>query len=66
MHEDQRIDAALGNEPRGNHGLSKGGRGRQNARVVGQHRAGGGLLLRPQFTVELHIQRRARRIVHRE
>ena len=60
MHENQRIDAALGDEPRGNDGLSEGGRGRQDARVVGQHRPGGGLLLRPQFAVELHVQRRAR------
>ena len=38
MHEDQRVDAALGDEPRSDHGLAEGGRGGQNAGVVGQHR----------------------------
>ena len=59
MHENQRVDAALGNEPCRHDGFSESRRGGQNARVVGQHRSGGGLLLGPQFTLELHIQRRA-------
>ena len=66
MYEDQRIDAALCNEPCGNDRLSKGGRGRQNTRVMGQHGIGCGLLLGPQFAMERHIQRFARHTVRRE
>ena len=60
MHEDQRIDAALGNQPGGDHRLAEGGRGRQDARLMPQHLPGGGGLLRPQFALKLHVQGDAR------
>ena len=60
MHEDQRIDAALGDQPGGNDRLAEGGRGRQNARFMPQHLLGDGRLLRPQFALKLHVQSDAR------
>ena len=45
MDEHQRIDAALGDQPRCNDRLPEGRRRGQHAGVVGQHLAGGGLLL---------------------
>ena len=56
MDEHQRIDAALGDEPRGNDGLSESRRCRQHAGVMGQHLACGGLLLGSQFAMKCHIQ----------
>ena len=59
MDEHQRVDAALGNQPRGNDRLSKRcGRGK-HAGVVGQHLACGRLLLRSQLPLKRHIQRLA-------
>ena len=60
MDENQRIDAALGDQPCGDDGFSEGGRGGEHAGVVGQHGLGGDLLLGLQLAVETHIQRPAR------
>ena len=61
MHEHQRVDAALGDQPRGDHGLSEGGRGRQDAHVVGQQGVGRGLLFRPQLALKRCQQGLARK-----
>ena len=66
MHEHQRVDAALGDQPRGDDRLAEGGRGGQHTGVVRQQRVRGGLLFRPQFAVEDDIERLARHIVRRE
>ena len=59
MHENQRVDPALGDQPRGDDGLSKSGRGGKNAGVVGQEFAGGHRLLGVQVALEFHVQRLA-------
>ncbi len=56
MHEHQRVDATLGDQPCSDYGFSKGGAGGQNARIVSQHRICRGKLLLAQFSAKLHHQ----------
>ena len=66
MDEHERVDAALCDEPGGDHGLAERRRGGQHAGLVRQHRVGRGLLLRPQLAVKRHVQTAARRSARRE
>ena len=59
MHEHERVDAALCNQPRGNNGFPECGRGREDACLVFQHCDGCELLLGPQLAPESHLQRLA-------
>src|ERR1700730_734493 len=52
MHEHQRVDAPLCNQPCGNYGFAEAGGGGQNTRIMSQHRASCGKLL----SAELHRQ----------
>ena len=59
MHEHERADAALGDQPGGDHRLAKRRRGRQHAGLVRQHRVCRRLLLGPEFAVKGHVERAA-------
>src|SRR6266436_6596176 len=54
MHEDQGVDAAPGDEPGGEDGFPKSGRGGKDTSLVVRHRVGRQLLFRPQLAAELH------------
>ena len=57
MNEDERVHAALGDQPRSHDGLAEcRGRG-QHAGLVLEHRVCGGLLFRPQLAAERDVQR---------
>jgi len=60
MHQHERINAALGNQPRGHHSFAKRGGGCQHSRVLSKHGLGGDNLLGSQFTLECRLQRLAR------
>ena len=45
VHENQRVHAALGNQPRGDDGLAKRRRRGENTGIVRQHRVSSSLLL---------------------
>ena len=57
MHESRRVDAALGDEPRGHDRFAESCRRRQYARIVGKHRACRRHLLWSQVSLERHVQR---------
>src|SRR6266568_6248173 len=59
MHHYKCIHAPLGNQPRGNHGLSESGGGCQHSRVMGKHGLGGDDLLGAQSSLERRVQRLA-------
>src|SRR6516164_9739616 len=59
MYQNECIHAPLGNQPRGNDGLSEGGRGCQHSRIMGEHRTRGNGLLGSQFALECRLQRLA-------
>lgn len=56
MHQDERTDAALGNQPRGHHGLSERRGGCQHSRVMRKHGLGSNGLLGAQFALEGRLQ----------
>ena len=56
MDQHERVDAALGDEPRGDDGLAKRGGGCQDASLVAQHGVRCGLLLLPKLALKLHLQ----------
>ena len=66
MHEHERVDAPLCDEPRCDNRLAKRRRGRQHAGIVRQHRLRRRLLIRPEFALEGHVQAVARCGVRRE
>ena len=57
MNEHQRVDAALCDQPGGDHRFAKGRRGGQHTGLMLQHRVGRELLLGSQLAVERHLQR---------
>ena len=57
MHEHQRVDTALCNEPRRDHGFAERRGGREDTRFMFQHRVGGNLLLRSQFPLKDDLHR---------
>jgi len=59
MHQYERIDIALGDQPCGHHGLSERSGGGQHPHVLGKHGLGGNGLLGTQFTLKCHVQRLA-------
>ena len=59
VHQNQGVDAALGDEPRRQHCLAKGSGSRQHPGVVGQHGCSRLLLFTAQGAPEFHRQRLA-------
>src|SRR5262245_52712551 len=59
MHQHERVDAALRDEPRGNDGLAKCRRRRQDACLVAQDGIGSGFLFRAQLALKRNLQRAA-------
>jgi len=59
MHDHERVDAALCDQPGGDHCLAKGRCGGQDAGVVRHHRVCRRLLLGPQLTLKGHLERAA-------
>ena len=57
VHEDQRVHAALGNQPRGDDGLAKRGRCGEDADIVRQHRVCRGPLLASQLAAKRDLDR---------
>ena len=57
MDEDQRVHAALGDQPRGDDGLAKRRRRGEHAGVVRQHRVCSGLLLASQLAAKRDLER---------
>ena len=66
MHEHERVDAALGDQPGGDHRLAERRRGGQHAGLVRQHRVCRGLLLGPELAVKGRRRAVARRSARRE
>ncbi len=60
VDQDERVDAASGDQPRGDDRLAERRRGRQHAGVVPQHGVSGALLVDSQLALETHVQVRAR------
>jgi len=60
MHQYDRINPPLGNQPRGHHCLAKRGRGCQHSRVLSKHGLGGDDLLGAQFALERRLEQLAR------
>ncbi|MDR0362139.1 MAG: hypothetical protein LBJ46_05565 [Planctomycetota bacterium] len=59
MDDDQRVDAAFRRHPGGDDGFDEGGRGGEDADVVGEQLRDRFSLLEAQFTVEGDVNRRA-------
>ena len=59
MHENQSVDATLGDQPGNNDGLAEGGGCSQHAYVMLQHRICRGLLLRPELALKIKFKRRS-------
>lgn len=57
IHQHERVDAALGDEPCGHDRLAECRGGRENARLIFQQCRGGALLLVPQLAMKLDVQR---------
>ena len=66
MHEHERVDAALCDEPGGDDCLAKRRRGGQHAGVVRQHRLCRRLLLGPELALKGHVQTGCPRSARRE
>ena len=66
MHEHERVDAALGDEPGGDDGLAERGRGGQHAGLVRQHRVCRRLLLGPELALKASRPEGGRRSARRE
>jgi hypothetical protein len=57
VHQNQCVDAALGDEPCGDDGLTESGRSGKNAGLMPEHVAGRGCLLRTQDALERYLHR---------